>query len=395
MMKSNVRTGIDRLANSQFSSLRGKRVGLLTHAPACDSLLRPTLSLFREGLGDDLKLVFAPEHGFHAHAQDLEPVTVATPPNLPELISLYGNDVSSLFPNPSDLRKIDILVVDLVDVGTRYYTFQASMLYCMQVAFAQNLPVLILDRPNPLGCQIVEGPMLQRGWESFVGVHPIPTRHGMTIAELAQLYRGQLGLQGDLQVMACEGYRRNLWHDQTTVPWVMPSPNMPSLDTAIVYPGQCLFEGTNLSEGRGTTRPFEIVGAPWLDADRTAQALNDLRLPGVTFRPVNFRPTFQKWQGQLCGGVQLHVTDRELFQSVRSGLAILQELRNQNPSCFAWRTEIYEFVSDRLAIDLLFGRDRERQAIERQIPWSDIVQQWDAEENDFLATRKPYLIYSE
>jgi uncharacterized protein YbbC (DUF1343 family) len=395
MIKTNVRTGIDQLADAQFSPLKGRRVGLLTHAPACDSRLRPTLALFRDALGEHLKIVFAPEHGFHAHAQDLEPVTVNTEPALPELISLYGIDVASLFPKPSDLSKIDILVVDLVDIGSRYYTFQASMLYCMQAAFGENLPVLVLDRPNPLGCQVVEGPMLRNGWESFVGVHPIPTRHGMTIGELAQFYKGQLELKGDLEVIPCEGYHRNLWHDQTNVPWVMPSPNMPSLDTAIVYPGQCLFEGTNLSEGRGTTRPFEIVGAPWLDADRTAHVLNDLCLPGVKFRPVNFRPTFQKWQGQLCGGVQLHVTDRDSFRSVRSGIAILQELRNQNPSSFAWRTEIYEFVSDRLAIDLLFGRDRERQAIETQIPWLDIAQQWDTEEHQFLETREPYLIYSE
>lgn len=395
MQTTQVRTGIDQLSSEQFRPLRGKRVGLLTHAPACDSLLRPTIGLIQQSLGDDLRVVFAPEHGFHAHAQDLEPVAIDAPTTLPELISLYGNDGASLFPKPSDLRKIDILVVDLVDVGSRYYTFQASMRYCMQVASAQNLPVLVLDRPNPLGCQVVEGPMLQQGWDSFVGAHPIPTRHGMTIAELAQLYKGQLGLQGKLEVIPCEGYRRNFWHDQTTVPWVMPSPNMPSLDTAIVYPGQCLFEGTNLSEGRGTTRPFEIFGAPWFDADRTAESLNSLGLPGVKFRPVNFRPTFQKWQGQMCGGVQLHVTDRESFRSVRSGLAILQQMRAQDPSRFAWRTETYEFVSDRLAIDLLFGRDRERQAIERQIPWTEIVQDWNAEEFDFLATRKPYLIYSE
>lgn len=395
MEKTQVRTGIDQLVSEQFTSLEGKRVGLLTHAPACDSQLRPTLSLFRKALGDHLKIVFAPEHGFHAHAQDLEPVPTHDQPTLPEWISLYGNDVSSLFPKPSDLCKIDILVVDLVDVGCRYYTFQASMLYCMQVASTQNLPVLVLDRPNPLGCQAVEGPMLQQGWDSFVGSHRIPTRHGMTIAELAQLYKGELGLQGILEVIPCDGYRRNLWMDQTTVPWVMPSPNMPSLDTAIVYPGMCLFEGTNVSEGRGTTRPFEILGAPWLDADRLADSLNDLGLPGVNFRPVNFRPTFQKWQGQLCGGSQMHVVDRDSFLSVRSGLAILQQLRNQDPSRFAWRTETYEFVSDRLAIDLLFGRDRERQAIERDVPWSNIAKDWEPEESEFLLKRRPYLIYSE
>lgn len=395
MQKTPVRTGIDQLAREQFRFLKGKRVGLLTHAPACDSLLRPTLGLFRNALKDDLKVVFAPEHGLHAQAQDLEPVAIDASLALPEWISLYGSDAASLFPNPSDLRKIDILAVDLVDVGSRYYTFQASMLYCMKVASAQSLPVLVLDRPNPLGCRVVEGPMLEEGWGSFVGVHPIPTRHGMTIGELARFYQGELGLEGELEVIACEGYSRDLWQDQTTVPWVMPSPNMPTLDTAIVYPGQCLLEGTNLSEGRGTTRPFEIIGAPWLDADRTTGSLNGLGLPGVLFRPVHFKPTFQKWRGQLCGGVQLHVTDREKFRSVRAGLAILQLLRDQDPTLFGWRTETYEFVSDRLAIDLLFGRDRERLAMEQNTPWSDIASGWEKEEHGFLATRRPYLIYQE
>jgi len=395
MDKRQVRTGIDQLASDQFSFLQGKRIGLLSHAPACDSLLRSTLGLLHGAIGDDLKVVFAPEHGFHAHAQDLEPVPIDSSPTVPEWISLYGNDAASLFPKPSDLRKIDVLVVDLVDVGSRYYTFQASMLYCMKVAFGQNLPVVVLDRPNPLGCQVVEGPMLREGWDSFIGAYPIPTRHGMTIGELAILYNQELGLHGRLEVIACEGYTRSLWQDQTTVPWVMPSPNMPTLDTAIVYPGQCLFEGTNLSEGRGTTRPFELVGAPWLDGDRAADALHGIGLPGVLFRSVNFRPTFQKWQDRLCGGVQLHVTDRDSFRSVRAGLAILQGLRNQDLSQFAWRTETYEFVSDRLAIDLLFGRDRERRAIEQQIAWSEIAREWESEEKEFLSRRQSYLIYGE
>ncbi|MFZ9793176.1 MAG: exo-beta-N-acetylmuramidase NamZ domain-containing protein, partial [Gemmataceae bacterium] len=209
------------------------------------------------------------------------------------------------------------------------------------------------------------------------------------------LYKEELELQGNLEIIPCEGYTRKLWHDQTTVPWVMPSPNMPSLETAIVYPGQCLLEGTNLSEGRGTTRPFELFGAPWLDADQTANTLNALGLPGVQFRPVNFRPNFQKWQGQICGGAQLHVYDRELYRPVRSSLAILQQLRNQDPSRFAWRTETYEFVSDRLAIDLLFGSDRERLALEQHIPWHEITREWEEEENDFLAMRQPYLIYGD
>lgn len=395
MNQKKVRTGIDLMVDEQFSFLMGKRVGLLTHAPACDSRLRPTLGLFKQALGDGLKVVFTPEHGFHAHAQDLEAVAAPENPTLPEFISLYGLDASSLHPIPSDLEKIDILVVDLVDVGSRYYTFAATMLYCMKSAFRQGLPVVVLDRPNPIGCDVVEGPMLLEGWESFVGVYPIPIRHGLTIAELAILFKEEMNLDGNLEVIPCEGYGRNLMLDETTVPWVMPSPNMPTLETALVYPGQCLLEGTNLSEGRGTTRPFELFGAPWLDGEQVAVALNQLELSGVMFRPANFRPTFQKWQGTLCGAVQMHVTNRRSFRPVRTSLAVLQQLRKFDPAKFAWRTEPYEFVSDRLAIDILFGSDRERIALEQNIPWQEIAREWEEEESDFLLQSKQYRLYTE
>src|SRR5439155_1005400 len=212
----------------------------------------------------------------------------------------------------------DVLVIDLVDVGSRYYTFQATMLLCLEAASRHGLRTLVLDRPNPLGGEAVEGPMLRLGFESFVGIHSLPIRHGMTIGELARLYHIERGLKGELEVIPCEGLRWDQYFDATGLPWVLPSPNMPTLDTALVYPGQCLLEGTNLSEGRGTTRPFELCGAPWIDARKLAGRLNDEKLPGVHFRPVRFQPTFHKYAGQACGGVQLHVTHRDGFQPVRT-----------------------------------------------------------------------------
>src|SRR5205085_7758532 len=220
------------------------------------------------------------------------------------------------------------LVIDLQDVGSRYYTFPTTMLYCLEAAAGVGLPVVVLDRPNPLGGKEVEGPTLRPGFESYVGPHPLPTRHGLTVGELVRLYRAERNIDVDLTVIPCEGLRRDMDFEATGLPWVLPSPNMPTVETAFVYPGMCLIEGTNLSEGRGTTRPFEICGAPGVDASRLCQQLNAERLAGVVFRPMWFQPTFQKHAGQLCGGLQLHVTDRSTFRPVRTGLAVLAALRN-------------------------------------------------------------------
>lgn len=395
-MPTEVRTGLDLARQAGFSFLQGKRVGLLSHAPAVDAKFQSALSLVSQALGDGLKILFTPEHGYYGHAQDLEPVHLAgAPANGPRWVSLYGDSFDSLTPRPEDLKEIDILLVDLVDIGSRYYTFQATMLYAMRAAFACGVQVIVLDRPNPINGTSVEGPTMDEGAESFVGAFSVPTRHGLTLAELAILYKEELDLQGNLEVIPCQGWRRSLYQDQTTVPWVMPSPNMPTLDTALVYPGMCLLEGTNLSEGRGTTRPFEIFGAPWLDAENLAQALNAQWLPGVNFRPVTFKPTFQKFQGQLCHGAQIHVTDRAKFLPVSTGVAILDLARKQGGNHFAWRTETYEFVSDRPAIDLLFGSDHERLALTRGFGWLEISHDWAEEVADFKTQRQPYLLYED
>jgi uncharacterized protein YbbC (DUF1343 family) len=385
---------LECLADQGFAPLHGLRVGLVTHPAAVDGRLRHIRERLAAAPGVHLAALFGPEHGWMGEAQDLIGVEGGTEPDSGlRIYSLYGDSFDSLSPTVEQLRDLDALVIDLQDVGSRYYTFQATMLLCLEAAARRGLRVVVLDRPNPLGGERVEGPLLRAGYESFVGIHPIVTRHGMTIGELARLYQSERKLNVELLVVPCEGWRRDCDFDQTGLPWVLPSPNMPTLDTAFVYPGQCLLEGTNLSEGRGATRPFELCGAPWIDARKLCRRLQDESWPGVSFRPTWFRPTFQKFAGQTCAGVQLHVTDRQAFQPVRVGLAVLAAFREQSREAFAWRTEPYEFVTDRLAIDLLFGSDRERVALEAGTPVRDICRAWEAEEAAFRQRRQPYLMY--
>lgn len=388
-----MRTGLDVLQDSNWRQLRGRRVGLVCNPASVDAQLRHIADLLAAVDGVELVALFGPEHGYSGTAQDLVSVNDSTT-GRHRIHSLYGHQAESLRPTAEQLRGIDTLVIDLQDVGSRYYTFQATMLYCLEAAAAQGLTVFILDRPNPLGGVVVEGPSLQPGFESFVCPHPIPTRHGMTIGELALLYRAERKLNVNLQIIACDGWQRDMLFEETGLPWVQPSPNMPTVDTAVVYPGQCLFEGTNLSEGRGTTRPFEYCGAPWIDPNELVHCLENAGLPGVRFRAARFRPTFHKFAGQDCSGVQLHVTDRWQFQPVRTGLAVLATMRELSGTRFAWRSEPYEFVSDRPAIDLLFGSDRERRALEAGQPWQRVVEAWGPEEAEFRTRRQGYLLYS-
>jgi uncharacterized protein YbbC (DUF1343 family) len=378
-----MRTGLDVLRDSQFAPLRGRRVGLVCHPASVDRDLRHAAELLAEAPGVTLAALFGPEHGFAGTAQDLIGVSDASEGAL-RVHSLYGATVESVRPTAEQLRDLDTLVIDLQDVGARYYTFQATMLYCMEACAANGVSVVVLDRPNPLG-HAIEGPALKAGFESFVGPHDIPTRHGLTMGQLARFYQRVRVPGVRLEVIECDGLRPEWYFDATGLPWVLPSPNMPTLDTAIVYPGMCLIEGTNLSEGRGTTRPFELVGAPWLNPQDAVRRLNAEGLGGVRFRPAWFRPTFQKFAGQDCGGVQLHVTDRAAFQPVRTGLAVLAVLRELSGTRFAWRTEEYEFVSDRPAIDLLFGSSRERLALEAGTPWREVARAWEPEERAFAA----------
>ena len=392
-----VRTGLDLLAAEDFQTFRGQRIGLVAHPASVDSRFRHAADLLQAAPGVKLEIVFGPEHGWFGDAQDLEAVADAgtTPQRGPRIVSLYGETAASLRPKPEYLSGLDALVIDLQDVGSRYYTFQATMLYCLEAAHELGLRIVVLDRPNPIGGEI-EGPALLGGFESFIGAHNVPVRHGLTVGELAKLYQTEKKLENaSLEVVRCEGWSRTLYFDNTSLPWVLPSPNMPTIETALVYPGQCLLEGTNLSEGRGTTKPFELCGAPWLDAASLTSRIRSEELPGIAFRPAWFEPTFQKHGGKLCAGVQFHITNRQHFKPVRAGLALLSALRECSGGEFKWRTETYEFVSDPVAIDLLFGSARERTALDSDVPWRDIAALWCAEEEEFAERRRPYLLYPE
>jgi uncharacterized protein YbbC (DUF1343 family) len=289
------------------------------------------------------------------------------------------------------LRNLNTIVFDIQDVGSRYYTFIYTLSYIMEACAATDIEVVVLDRPNPINGVDVEGPVLERGYESFVGRFPIPIRHGMTVGELALLFQKEFGIQCRLNIIKMEGWNRRWLFPETGLPWVLPSPNMPTPDTALVYPGMCLFEGTNVSEGRGTTRPFEIFGAPWIDPDKFCNAVS--HLSGVTFRPLYFQPTFNKFAGQLCGGAQIHVTDSSKFQPVKMAVTLLAFLLKEYPGSFKWKDPPYEFVHDRLPIDILFGNSWIRESLEKGEHADQIESLWSSKLTDFIKLRQKYLLY--
>jgi uncharacterized protein YbbC (DUF1343 family) len=360
-----MRTGLERLLDDPRRILGKARVGLVANPTAVDRRLRHAIDLLHAHPDVDLRMLFGPEHGIRGEAQYMVGVTggrdEAT--GLPE-ISLYGSTVESLSPQRDHLAALDVLLFDIQDVGARYYTYAATMALCMRAAATAGVKIVVLDRPNPLGGLQIEGGGLEPGLENFCGLYPVPQRHAMTVGELARLYNATFGIGCDLEVVPCEGWQRRLYFDETELPWVMPSPNMPTLDTAIVYPGLCLLEATNVSEGRGTTRPFELLGAPFVDGRTLADELARYGLPGAAFRPCVFQPTFDKHAGKTCGAVQIHVTDRRIFDSYRTGLAVLVAIKKLAPTGFAWRKTAYEFRDDAPAIDLLTGKPAVRAAID-------------------------------
>ncbi len=376
MFHSPVQTGLEVLLADGCRTLRDHSVGLLCHPASVNRDLRHAASLLVDA-GVDLRCLLGPQHGLRGETQDnmiewegfRDPVT-----GLP-VHSLYGKHRK---PTPDMLRDIDTLVVDLQDVGARYYTFAWTLLYCLEACAEAGKRVVVLDRPNPLGGDR-EGNILDMGWRSFVGMAPIPMRHGLTIGEMALCFRDLFDLLLELEVVRMDGWRPGLWFDQTGLPWVMPSPNMPSLETALVYPGMCLLEGTELSEGRGTTRPFEICGAPYVDPDRLAAAMDSHRLTGCVFRPLHFEPTFQKHAGVLCGGVQIHVTDRDVFRPVQTAVALLTTIRRLWPDDFRWKQPPYEYELDRMPIDILAGGPGLREAVDAGADHQAITRHWDAD----------------
>jgi uncharacterized protein YbbC (DUF1343 family) len=390
-----VESGLDALAADRFRALRGRKVGLVCNPTAVTRELVHAADLLAGARGVALAALFGPEHGVRGDAQYMAAVggerdrRTGVPVH-----SLYGETAASLRPTPEALAGLDALVFDIQDVGTRYYTYQATMMLCMEAAAAAGIGFVVLDRPNPIGGARVEGPRLRPGFESFCGLHDLAVRHGMTVGELAALFRAERRIDVALEVIPCRGWRRAMAFDDTGLPWVFPSPNMPTPRTALVYPGMCLLEGTNLSEGRGTTRPFELFGAPWLDADRLAADLARARLPGVAFRPASFVPTWDKHAGVRCHGGELFVTDPARFRPFRTGLACVAAARAQDPAAFRWRTEPYEFVEDVPAFDLLCGSDRERRTIEAGASLADLFRPLGAEERAFERRRAPHLRYS-
>jgi uncharacterized protein YbbC (DUF1343 family) len=361
-----MRTGLDRLAEDETIAgrVRGARFGLVAH-PA--SVNRELVHVRRvlEAIGAKPRVVFGPEHGYGGEAQDMIGVGDARDRDGVPVRSLYGASFADLSPRAEDLAGLDLVVIDLQDVGARYYTFVWTAVLVARACAARGIRVLVLDRPNPLGAAVIEGRAQDARFRSFVGLEPVPVRHGLTLGEIVAWRAEVEGLSpGAVEVVRVEGLAREAHAPAWDRPFVMPSPNMPAYETALVYPGGCLVEGTNLSEGRGTTRPFEIVGAPFLDGEALARELHATGLPGFAARPLTFQPTFQKHARQVCGGVQLHVTDAARFRPYATYLALLAVARRLGREAFAFRTEMYEFVDDVPAIDLLTGNAEARTRIE-------------------------------
>ena len=385
-----VRLGSDLLFAS--SRLNGKRIGVVCNHASVDRGFVHVLDRLAGTSGVTLAAIFGPQHGFRSDVQDnmVETPHVDDPSRRVPIYSLYSETRE---PTAAMLKGIDALVVDLQDIGARIYTYIYTMANCLRAGAKHGVPVIVCDRPNPIGGVGVEGASLVPGFESFVGQFPIPMRHGMTIGELARLFNEQFGIGATLEVIRMEGWRREMYADDTELPWVMPSPNMPTLDTAIVYPGTVLFEGIMLSEGRGTTRPFELVGAPWIEAERFARDMNALRLPGAYFRPAVFEPTFQKHAKQACGGCQIHVTDRHAFRPVLTGVALIAMFQKTNPAKFAWRQPPYEYEHDKMPIDILAGSGQLREQIDAGRAGADIASGWKDDEAAFRRVREKYLLY--
>ena len=390
MSRMRVRLGSERLMNS--GSLKRQRVGVVSNPASVDAQFRHIVRAISVERDVTLAAIFGPQHGYRADVQDnmIETAHGHDPSRGVPVYSLYSETRE---PTAEMLRNVDVLLIDLQDVGSRIYTFIYTMANCLRAGRKHGVPVIVTDRPNPIGGDRIDGPVLVKGFESFVGQFPIPLRHAMTIAELARFFNEFHGIGADLTVVPMENWRRPMHFDETGLPWVMPSPNVPTLDTAVVYPGTVLFEGTNVSEGRGTTRPFELIGAPWVDPEALTEKLAAHGLPGVHFRPAVFEPTFQKHAGSACGGCQLHVLDRAQFRPVESAIAVLAEIRDQDPAKFEWKQPPYEYERDKLPFDILSGSSELRQQIESGMPVEAIGNGWREEHERFEQARQPYLLY--
>jgi len=385
-----VRLGSDLLLTS--SRLKGARVGVVCNHASLDRGYLHIVDRLATTPDVTLAAIFGPQHGFRSDVQDN---MIETPhaDDSTRRVPVYSLYSETREPTAAMLAGLDFLIIDLQDIGARIYTYIYTMANCLRACAKHRVPVIVCDRPNPIGGTDVEGALLVAGFESFVGQFPIPMRHGMTIGELARLFNEHFGLGATLEIVKMQGWTRDMYTDTTAVPWVMPSPNIPTLDTAIVYPGTVLFEGILISEGRGTTRPFELIGAPWIEAESFSRRMNGLGLPGVYFRPAVFEPTFQKHAKQTCGGCQIHVTDRRQFQPVLVGVALIAMFHRTDPGRFAWRQPPYEYEHDKMPIDILAGSAVLRQQIEADVDASEIARSWRDDQEAFRKLREPFLLY--
>jgi uncharacterized protein YbbC (DUF1343 family) len=382
--------GSERLVGSD--RLKGMRVGLVCNPASVDRNLNHIVDIVAAAPRARLAAIFGPQHGFRSDVQD-NMIETAHARDEIRRVPVYSLYSETREPDITMLRDLDVLVIDLQDVGVRIYTYIYTMANCLKAARKHAVKVIVCDRPNPIGGIEVEGPVLVKGHESFVGMYPIPMRHGMTIAELARLFNEHFGIGADLEVIPMEGWRRDMYFDATGRTWIMSSPNIPTFDTTTVYPGGVLFEGTNVSEGRGTTRPFELFGAPWVIAEPFAEKMNRRGLPGVFFRPAVFEPTFHKHTGKACGGCQVHVLDRRLFRAVETGVALIEAFRKCDTGRFAWKDPPYEYEHERIPIDVLAGSTELREQIEAGVPAGEIARSWHPATQAFMRIREEFLLY--
>jgi uncharacterized protein YbbC (DUF1343 family) len=387
-----VKLGIEKVLDGGCDALRGARAGLICNQASVDRAYRHAADLFVQSPIIDLTTLFGPQHGIRGDVQDNMVETSHEKDAATDLLvySLYSETRE---PTAEMLQDVDALVFDLQDVGCRVYTFIYTMANAMRACAKHGKMFIVCDRPNPIGGVEVEGSLLEPGHESFVGQFPIPMRHGMTVGELALLFNKEFGIGCDLEVVTMDGWDREMYYEATGCSWVMPSPNMPTADTAVVFPGTVYFEGTQVSEGRGTTRPFEQIGAPFVDADRFAAEMNALALPGVYFRPTVFMPTFQKHAGRGCGGVFLHVSGRNTFKPVITGIALTGKLLELYPEDFLWKEPPYEYEYERNPFDVIAGTLELRRALEKGNCLEDIAGSWEADEKAFRELRPEYMLY--
>ncbi len=387
-----IQIGIEQLCRSGAERLKGKRLGLLANQASTDKHFNHGRDLLLAAFPGQLTCLFSPQHGFFSEKQDNMIESdhgVDQVSGLP-VYSLYGETRK---PYPSMFADIDVLLVDLIDVGTRVYTFIWTVVHCLEVAAETGITVMILDRPNPIGGHLVEGNLLRAECASFVGRCAIPMRHGLTLGELALLCNRELGIGADLQVVRMNGWTRRMFFPATGYPWVFPSPNMPSFATALVYPGQVLWEGTNISEARGTTLPFELFGAPFLEHGAVLDALRATELPGCHLRPLRFEPTSGKWMGQVCTGFQIHVLNPDQFRPYRTSLALFQAIRCLYPEQFAYKSPPYEYEFERLPMDLIIGDKMVREGLENGVPIAELERVWQEELDEYRQLRRAVFLY--